>query len=233
VRILALVPARGGSQRVLGKNLARLGGRTLVRRALDTALEAGCFETVALSSDVEAILREAEGSGAIAIDRPAELASASSTSLDAVSHALGELERESTPYAAVAVIQATSPFTAPKDLAGAVDLLEQTGAESVVSVARVEAALHPLKLKTLDSEGRLLPYLADDALAPSHTLPPLWVRNGSVYLSRREVIERGLLLSETDTRGFEMPAERSFDIDTPRDLAFARFLFDQPSAESG
>ena len=65
-------------------------------------------------------------------------------------------------------------------------------------------------------------------MAPSHTLPPLWVRNGSVYLTRREVIERGLLLSETDTRGFEMPAERSFDVDTPRDLAFAQFLVDQP-----
>jgi len=222
--ILAVVPARGGSQRVPRKNLARLGGRTLVRRALDTALLAACFDTVVLSSDDDEILREAEGSGAVALRRPADLATATSTTLEAVRHALGELDPSAERFEAVAVVQATSPFTAPEDLAGAVELLVRSGSESVVSVVRVEAALHPLKLKTLGPEGRLLPYLADDAMARSQTLPPLWVRNGSVYLSRRDVIERGLMLSESDTRGYEMPAGRSFDVDTPRDLAFARFL---------
>ena len=61
MRVLGLVPARGGSSRVPRKNLARLGGKTLVRRALETALGAGCFEIVALSSDDDEILGEAEG----------------------------------------------------------------------------------------------------------------------------------------------------------------------------
>jgi N-acylneuraminate cytidylyltransferase len=103
-------------------------------------------------------------------------------------------------------------------------LLEESGAESVVSVARVDAALHPLKLKLLREDGRLDPYLADDALTPSHELPPLWTRNGSIYASRREVLDRGLLVSDADVRGYEMPPERSYDVDTARDLAFARFL---------
>ncbi len=231
MRILAIVPARGGSQRIPRKNLALLGDRTLVRRALDTALQAGCFDAVVLSSDDDEILREADGSAAVAIRRPAELATAESRTFDAVRHVLARLEQDASRFDAVAVVQATSPFTAPEDLAGAVELLARTGAESVVSIVRVEAVLHPLKLKTLEPDGRLVPYLADDALAPSQKLPPLWIRNGSVYLSRREVIERGLMLSDKDTRGYEMPAGRSLDIDTPRDLAFARFLFEQPPAD--
>ena len=223
MKVLAVVPARGGSSRVSRKNLARLGGRTLVRRALETALAAGCFSTVALSSDDEEILAQAEGLDVVAIRRPPELATETARAYDVVVHALEALG----DFDAVAVIQATSPFTAPEDLAGAVGLLEASGADSVVSVSRLEAAAHPLKLKVLAEDGRLLPYLADDALTPSHELPPLWARNGSVYLSRREVLERGLLVTDGDVRGYEMPVERSYDVDTPRDLAFAEFLLER------
>lgn len=226
MRVVAVVPARGGSRRVPRKNLELLGGRTLVRRALETALAAGCFATVALSSEDDEILREAHGLDIIAIRRPPELATETALALDVVRHAIGQLPA----HEAVAVVQATSPFTAPEDLAGAVRLLESSGAESVVSVVRLEAAAHPLKLKRLLEDGRLVPYLEDDALTPSHDLPPLWVRNGSIYLSRREVLERNLLVSDGDVRGYEMPSERSYDVDTPRDLAFARFLLAQQAS---
>lgn len=223
MEVLALIPARGGSRRVPGKNLAELGGKTLVRRALETSLVAGCFATVALSSDDPAILAEADGLDVVAIKRPAELATDTALALDVTLHALRELGAER--YDAVAIVQCTSPFTAPDDLAGTVELLDRTGAGSAVTVARVEAALHPLKLKRLEGD-RLLPYLEEDGMTPSHALPPLWVRNGSAYVTRREELEAGNLVAD-DVRGYEMPAERSLDIDTPRDLAFAAFLLEQ------
>ncbi|HEY7603041.1 MAG TPA: acylneuraminate cytidylyltransferase family protein [Gaiellaceae bacterium] len=224
MKVLGLVPARGGSTRVPRKNLARLGGRTLVRRALETALAAGCFEQVALSSDDDEILAEAEGLDVVAVRRPPELANESSRASDAALHALRELDRPVAPIEAVAILQCTSPFTAPEDVAGAVELLERTGAESVVTVSIAEASRHPLKLKRLDGD-RLLPYLEDDRLAPSHELERLWARNGSVYVFRRDVVERHL--EADDVRGYEMPPERSFDIDTPQDLAFAEFLVER------
>ena len=92
-----------------------------------------------------------------------------------------------------------------------------------------DAAHHPLKLKRLDGD-RLLPYLEDDRLTPSHELERLWVRNGSVYAFRRDVVERGL--EADDVRGYEMPPERSFDIDTAEDLAFAEFLVERGRARS-
>jgi CMP-N,N'-diacetyllegionaminic acid synthase len=220
MRVLGLVPARGGSGRVPRKNLAVLGGKTLVRRALETALAAGCFDTVALSSDDDEILAEAEGLDVVALRRPAELATDTARAGEFARHAIDQLG----DFDALAIVQCTSPFTAPEDIAGAVALLERTGAESVVTVARVEAAQHPLKLKRLEGD-RLLPYLEEDRLTPSHELPPLWVRNGSVYVFRRDVVERGL--EAEDVRGYEMPPERSFDIDTERDVAFAEFLLER------
>jgi CMP-N,N'-diacetyllegionaminic acid synthase len=223
LRVLAVVPARGGSRRVPRKNLAVLGGRTLVRRALDTALAARCFAGVALSSEDPAILREAAGlPEVVPIERPPALATHTARSYDVVLHAVETLERTEPPYDAVAIVQCTSPFTAPEDLAGAVAQLEASEADSVVSVARVDAALHPLKLKRLEGD-RLLPFLEDDDMTPSHELPPLWLRNGSIYVSRREVIAQGRIVGD-DVRGYEMPPERSLDVDTPTDLAFAEFL---------
>ena len=220
MRTLGLVPARGGSTRVPHKNLAMLGGRTLVRRALETALAAECFETVALSSDDDEILAEADGLDAVALRRPPEVSSETARARDFVWHALGELG----DFDALAIVQCTSPFTAPEDVAGAVALLERTGADSVVTVSVADAAHHPLKMKRLEGD-RLLPYLEDDRLTPSHELEQLWVRNGSVYVFRREAAERGL--EADDVRGYEMPPERSFDIDTPEDLRFAEFLVER------
>lgn len=219
MRTVAVIPARGGSKRVPRKNLALIGGKTLVRRALDVSLAAGCFDHVVLTSDDPEIRAQAEGLSVTVIERPAELATATALAYDVVVHALGELETE---WDAVAVVQCTSPFTEPDDVAGAVRMLERTGAESVVTVSRIQAVHHPLKLKLLEGD-RLLPYLEDDGLTPSHALPPLWIRNGSVYASRKDVIERGVLVGD-DLRGYEMPPERSYDIDTERDLAFAAFL---------
>ena len=224
MRTLGLVPARGGSHRVPRKNLARLGGRTLVRRALETVLAARCFALVALSSDDDEILAEAGELDVVTLRRPADLSTDTALAKDVVLHALRELDDQAQPFQAVVVIQCTSPFTAPEDVAGTVALLERTGAEAAFSVVRLDAAQHPLKLKRLEGD-RLLPYLEDDRLTPSHELPPLWVRNGSVFAFRRDVVERGL--EAEDVRGFEMPAERSLDIDTPRDLAFAEFLLEQ------
>jgi CMP-N,N'-diacetyllegionaminic acid synthase len=224
MRTLGVVPARGGSRRVERKNLSVVGGRTLVRRALDAAAASGRLDAIALSSDDPAILAEAEGvDGVVKVERPLELATDTARTYDVVVHTLEVLERDRPErFEAVAIVQCTAPFTAPEDIAGAVDMLERTGSGSVVSVARVEGAHHPMKLKRMEGD-RLVPFLEDDRMAPSHELPELWARNGAVYVTRRETIDAGSLVSD-DVLGFRMPPERSHDIDTPLDLEFAEFL---------
>jgi len=229
MRVLGIVPARGGSRRMPGKNLAEVGGRTLVRRALDAAVASGRLDPVVLSSDDPAILAEATGVSAVrALPRPAELATDTALAIDVVRHALAELEAEGDRFGAVAIVQPTSPLTAPEDIAAAVDLLERTGAESAATVVRLDHAVHPLKLKRLEGD-RLVPFLEDDAMRPEHQLPALWVRNGAVYVTRRDVVERGLLIT-SDCRAHVMPRERSVDVNEAIDLAFAEFLEQRAAA---
>jgi CMP-N,N'-diacetyllegionaminic acid synthase len=219
VRTLGLVPARGGSRRVPGKNLAQLGGRSLVRRALETTLASGVCDVVVLSSDSDDVLAQAEGLEVLALRRPPELATDRALAYDVARHAL---ESAGSEFDALALVQCTTPFTDPADIAGAVRLLERSGAASVVTVSKIDDIVHPLKLKLLEGD-RLVPYLRDDGLTPSHDLPVLWSRNGAVYASRREVLEAGVLVAE-DALGYPMPQERSLDVNTPLDLEFARFL---------
>lgn len=226
MRTLGLVPARGGSRRIARKNLAEIGGRTLVRRTLQTALDSGALDLVVLSSEDDEILAQAEGLDVVALRRPDELATDRASSYDAAMHALREVEAAGHgPFDALALMQCTTPFAAPEDVAGAIALLDGSGAGSVVTVGRIPDVTHPLKLKRLEG-NRLTPYLRDDELTPSHDLPELWSRNGAVYASRRAVLEAGTLVA-SDALGYPMPEERSLDVNTPLELAFARFLADQ------
>jgi CMP-N-acetylneuraminic acid synthetase len=200
MRVLGVVPARAGSTRAPGKNLAVVGGKTLVRRALEVALASGCFAQVVLTSDSDAILDEADGLAVRKVRRPPELATADAPVAAALLHVLDELGEE---FDAVAIVQATSPFTMPEDVAGTVALLDETGADAAVSVVCV------------DDVNRAWPIIR----APGDRFAPNESRNGSVFVYRRAVVENGL--SADDVRGYRMPAERSLDIDTPADLELA------------
>jgi CMP-N-acetylneuraminic acid synthetase len=227
MRVLGIVPARGGSRRIPRKNLAEVGGKTLVRRALEAAAASGRLDPVVLSSDDPEILAEGAGvPGVLCLPRPPELATETALAIDVVRQVVAEVERER--FDAIALVQATSPLTAPEDVAAAVDVLARTGAESAATVVRLDHAVHPLKLKRLEGD-RLVPFLEDDAMRPEHELPELWVRNGAVYVTRRDVVDRGLLIS-ADCRAHAMPRERSVDVNEPIDLAFAEFLSRGPAA---
>jgi CMP-N-acetylneuraminic acid synthetase len=223
MRVLGLIPARGGSTRLARKNLAVLEGVTLVRRCLQTALRCPDLDTVCLSSDDPEILAQAEGlDGVIALQRPPELAGETAPVADAALHALAAIEREGARFDAVALLQCTSPFTEPEDVSRTLALLARSGAECAVTVVRVEHALHPYKFKRLVGE-RLEPLFEDDAGRAAADLPDVWVRNGSVYVARRDLLDRRAFISE-DCVALPMPPERSLDINDARDLAVAEVM---------
>jgi CMP-N-acetylneuraminic acid synthetase len=176
---------------------------------------------VCLSSDDPEILAQADGlDGVIVVERPPELAGETAPVADAILHALTAIEGER--FDAVALIQCTSPFTEPGDISATIALLARSGAECAVTVTKVEHALHPYKFKRLVGE-RLEPLFEDDAGRAAADLPDVWVRNGSVYVARRDLVERGAVISE-DCVALPMPPERSVDINDARDLAVARVM---------
>lgn len=157
------------------------------------------------------------------IARPAELATDESPAIDYVRHALKELEPDRGAYDAVVILQPSSPLTAAADVEGTIQLLLSTSAESAVSVVRLAHDVHPVKMKRLDGD-RLLPYVEEElGRMAAHELPELYVRNCSVYATRRSVIESGRIVGD-DCRGYVMPRERSVDVNDEIDLEFAEFL---------
>lgn len=224
MRTLAIVPARAGSVRLPGKNTEPLGGVPLAERAIRTALASERVDHVVVSSDDDAVLAlAAKIDPALALPRPAELATATSMAIDLIVHAL-DATAQAGPFDAVVLLQPTSPFTEPGDVDACVELLERSGADSVVTVAPLDHTCHPVKVKRLEGD-RLVPYLeAEDGRMAAHELPALFVRNCSVYVSRRAVHDAGLTIG-ADCRAVVMPRLRSVDINDDLDLAFAEFLW--------
>ena len=137
-QVVALIPARGGSKGVPGKNLKKVGGIPLVARAVASALAAETIDAVYVSTDDRAIAAAARAAGAEVIDRPADLASDSASSEAALLHVLDALPFE--PHVLV-FLQATSPFIEPGDLDDAVDRVRAGESDSLFSARKTHAFL--------------------------------------------------------------------------------------------
>lgn len=225
MRSIGIVPARAGSKRVPGKNLRRLGGKALVAHAIEQAVAAGALSRVVVSSDDLGVLKLAEGyDGVVVLERPEELATDTAPAIGYVQHVLAHFERMGERFDAVAILQPTSPLRLAIDIDACVTHLDASGADTCVTVAEVEHAAHPLKLKRMVGD-RLVPLLEEErGRMMAHELPPVFVRNCAVYASRVAVIASGEVIG-ADCRGVVMPRERSVDVNDELDLAFAEFLW--------
>jgi N-acylneuraminate cytidylyltransferase len=216
VATLALVPARAGSKGLPGKNLAEVGGRTLIARAVDVAQRCEVVDRVIVSSDGDDILAEANRTGAEAERRPQHLAADDSTIEDVV---LDLLTRVSA-VDIVVVLQPTSPLRLPSDIAACV-----AGLAEATTAATVTALSHPVEWTfRLGSGGRLEPILGWEGVSRRQERPPAYQLNGAVYAARVAHLQAGGRLVGPETVGVVMPAERSVDIDTRYDLELARHL---------
>lgn len=226
MRVLAIIPARGGSKRVPRKNVRLLGGKSLVARSIEACLAATTLtKTVVSSDDGEVLAIAGQYPNVVALRRPDEISTDTALAIEYVRHALTTLEGVGDPpYDAVAIVQPSSPFTWAADIDACVRLLEASpAADSAVSVMEIDHAIHPLKLKRMEG-ATLLPYLDEErGRMAAHELPKLFVRNCSVYVSRRSTLERGDVLGVV-SHAYLMPRERSIDINDELDWKFAEFM---------
>jgi CMP-N-acetylneuraminic acid synthetase len=226
---LGLIPARGGSRGIPGKNLTLLGGRSLLALTCEHALASDRLVRRVVSTDSPEIAAAAQALGVEVIDRPAALAADETPMLDVVRHALDQ-----TPGAnPVVLLQPTSPLRRPMDIDGALELWERTGADSVVSVVRVPHSFTPGSQLRRDAAGRLEPYHADEHAPSRQAKPVLYARNGPAVLVVGADIVRSGSLYGNDCRAYEMSPEDSIDVDEPLDLELAAFLLERRGRLSG
>jgi CMP-N,N'-diacetyllegionaminic acid synthase len=212
--IAALVPARGGSKGIPRKNLAPVAGRPLLAWTLDCAFASRRVTRTLVSTDSTEIAELARSLGAEVLDRPAELASDETPMLDVITHALAAVRCD-----VLVLLQPTSPLRRPEHVDAAVDLLLDSGADSVVSVVEVPHAFRPASLMRLEG-GRLVP-LDPDAPLLRQLKAPLYARNGPAVLALRPGLED---LYGHDCRAYVMDARDSLDVDGPFELELADLL---------
>lgn len=193
MRILGLIPARGGSKGVPRKNIRPLGGKPLMQWTLDTALQVADLDRIIVSTEDEEIAAVAKTGGAdVPFLRPAELASDAARSIDVVIDVLQKLAAKGETYDAVCLLQPTTPFRSKELLQTALEQFQRGGMDGLVTASRVPAHYHPNWTFVDPGTNLLTPAQGPGSvISRRQDLPPAFIRDGAVYITKTQVLLTG------------------------------------------
>ncbi|HEX6987968.1 MAG TPA: acylneuraminate cytidylyltransferase family protein [Bacillota bacterium] len=234
LKVLAIIPARGGSRSIPRKNLALLDGKPLIAHTIAVARSVPEIDRIVVSTDSPDIAAAARRCGAeTPFLRPAELARDDTPGIDPLIHAVQWLaQHEGYRPDYVLCLQPTSPLRNVGDIRQALRVAAERDAEAVVSVVPVKH--HPYWTRRIEPDGRLVDFLPDNPeVARRQDLPPAYALNGAVYLMRYDILMQRRTWQTDRTYALVMPPERSIDIDTPLDLDLAALLLARGRREEG
>jgi CMP-N,N'-diacetyllegionaminic acid synthase len=221
--ILTVVPSRGGSKGLPGKNIKPLGGIPLIGHVLRAARSVPALGDIVLSTDEEAIAEIGRSLGfMVPFLRPAELATDTASSVSVMLHALRVMEdRRGRPYAAALLLQPTCPFTAGHHIEAALSLMLGRDLDFVGSVTRVVDE-HPAYMLKLREDGHFAPaFPTFETLTPRQQLPVFFVRCGNIYLTRRSLLVTEQVLIGGASSYVEIDRLDAININDPFDWLLA------------
>lgn len=226
MNVLGVTLARGGSKGVPGKHLRLLGSKSVIEWTLEAWADSNLPELVVSSDDVD-ILAIASRYGD-ALQRPPELALDTTPTLPALQHAILEQERRTgCHYDYVIELRATAPFKTAADIDACIDLLIESGADSVIGVCQLDDH-HPARIKQIvDGRLRDWPGCPEPATGRRQDCQPAaYIRNGSIYAFRRDVLfgENARIFGHAFSLPYVMPPERGVNIDSELDFALCQVL---------
>lgn len=207
MKVLGVIPARGGSKRCPGKNIADLGGKPLIQWTLDAAMESKVFDQIIVSTedlDIAKVVQQNPRNKEVEVHRrPASLAEDDTPTLPVIQYV-----NDNFPADVVITLQCTSPFRTAEDIKESLMLLLSMNAESVISTTEGPDDL----AFSVGWGGRL------------RSIPKIAVANGALYLIKGANLQRGDSWYSGALYGYPMPKDRSLDIDTIQDLELARYM---------
>ena len=223
-RFLALIPARGGSKGLKDKNIRQLNNKPLLAYTIEAAKESRIFDRIIVSTDSEKIAAVALKYGAeVPFMRPKELATDTASSMDVLIYTIELLQESNDKYDYVALLQPTSPLRTSQDIVGAVNLLIEKNANSVVSVCKVEHS--PLWSNTLPEDLSLKDFIRPEIRNLRRQDLPIFYRlNGAIYIVKVSYILESKDFFGQESYAYIMPVNRSVDTDTELDLVLAEVL---------
>ena len=219
-KVLAVIPARGGSKALPRKNLRMAGGKPLLAWTVEEAKKSKFIDRLILSSEDEEIIGVAGSLGCeVPFVRPAELAKDEVSALETVLHAIKELPG----YDYAVLLQPPIPLRTVEDIDGCLEQCLRHDANACVSVVVPDKS--PYWMFTLDHNRRLVPLIktAETGLQ-RQDLPEVYLLNGAVYVAKTDWLIEHKTFITRETLAYPMPKERSLDIDTEEDLNYFEFL---------
>ena len=218
MNVLGVIPARGGSKGIPNKNLALLRGRPLLAYTADAVKESRRLTRTIVSTDDENIAECARSLGLeVPFMRPPSLAADEAPMLPVLQHAIERLRADGFETDIVVLLQPTSPLRRAEHIDTAVDWLQRTAADSVVSVVEVPHQFNPLSVMRIE-DGLLKPFLDGPTVTRRQDKPTVFARNGPAVLAVRAAGVSGGSLYGNETWPLLMTPEDSLDVDTPWDL---------------
>lgn len=212
-----------------GKNIRPLMGKPLLLHTMDVARASGLFDCIAVSSDAEDILAVAEQGGAdLLVRRPSELANDTSSKMPAITHCVKEAEaRTGITFGCVVDLDVTSPLRLVEDLLGAVQLWQESGANSVITGAPARRSPYFNLVERREDGTVTLSKTPASPILRRQDAPACFDMNASIYVWKRDALMAEGKVFYPDTRLFEMPEDRSVDIDSPLDFLIVESLLRQ------
>lgn len=224
--LICTICARGGSKGVVGKNVRELLGKPLLAWTIEQAKQTRLFEAIAFSSDSDLLLETALRSGAdLAIKRPDEMANDAAPKLPAIRHCLEQaIARTGISPDIFVDLDVTSPLRLPSDIIGTVELLRTSGASNVITGAPAHRSPY-FNLVEARADGSVgLSKVATPPIVRRQDAPRCFDMNASIYAWHAAAFLENPAVFYPDTRLFEMPQERSVDIDSDPDFALVELL---------
>jgi CMP-N,N'-diacetyllegionaminic acid synthase len=226
-KILAVIPARGGSKGVPRKNIRPVCGKPLIGYTIETALEASeNLHAVIVSTDDQETAAIAMQFGAeVPFLRPKHLADDHTPTVPVLQHAVKFIEdRDDVHIDWALLLQPTDPFRLPEDVRAAIDIALAEECDSVISVKQVFST-HPILMKKIN-EGQLEPFCITEKEGTRRQDydPPAYMRNGAIYLTRRDVLMNDNSIWGETIRPYIMPEERSVGVDSEMDMKLVEIL---------
>ncbi len=232
MKILCTICARAGSKGVTNKNLRLINGLPLIAYSLQQAVETKLFSQIAVSSDSSEIRTTAMAHGAtFVVDRPTQMASDTAPKLPAIRHCVETTEEEFGQFDIIIDLDATAPLRIAADIIGSLKLLTATNADNVITGTPAHRSPY-FNLVEQDENGIVqLSKPLKDAVTRRQDSPKCFDMNASIYVWRRDALLNNPSLFVSSTRLFEMPRERSLDIDSEADFEMVEWMMSKGSAK--
>jgi CMP-N,N'-diacetyllegionaminic acid synthase len=213
-RIMAIIPARGGSKGVPRKNVRVVGGKPLIAWTIEEAKKSKYIDRLILSSDDSEIIRITQSWGCeVPFVRPAELSQDETPGIAPVLHALEAVNG----YDYVVLLQPTSPLRSVIDIDSCIETMVQKNAKSCVSVTETDKS--PYWMYTIGDNQVMDPVMKQTKVpGRRQDIEKTYYLNGAIYVADCEWLKTNESFISNETIAFIMPKERSWDIDTERDL---------------